>query len=247
MLASTTGEENQRSKDAWSNLTCICCFHQSNPHLIISPRQNSSLSLCSLHTTHLSQTVSHLLDLFGGQFEELISSIVTLHSSTSPINPSLLNRLLHEKMNLTLPILSPLSQPPSRSSARFNTTQALKRYCRQVYKANPSHFAERPPKNAKSKNSFVKWAARNDVDLSHFKTRPYHKKNVGEKDEDFHSGSERGKGRKRKRSVSDLVKGNTNVWGNEPLVVKRRRTASKLEKEGELEAIETLLAIQDSF
>jgi len=59
------------------------------------------------------------------------------------------------------------------SRSRFNTTQALKRFCREKYKEDPSSKTGKPPKNSSPKASFVAWAKKNKIDLSGYKTRPY--------------------------------------------------------------------------
>lgn len=131
--------------------------------------------LCSKHLQEVKETVAGLLELFEGNFEEMIATMIALRSSYHHVNPTVLNNLLSKKMKWILPLLT---RQPTKTGGRFNTTQALKRFCREKYKENPKLFQTKPPKNSKSKIVFVAWAKENNLDLSCFKTRPYKKKQL---------------------------------------------------------------------
>lgn len=65
---------------------------------------------------------------------------------------------------------------------KWNSTQMLKNFCREVWRNN--QYLEAPPYNACPKAAFVQWAKMNGVDISRFETRPYkrrHRLSTGEK------------------------------------------------------------------
>eukprot|EP01128_Nolandella_sp_AFSM9_P007252 TRINITY_DN3920_c0_g1_i1.p1 TRINITY_DN3920_c0_g1~~TRINITY_DN3920_c0_g1_i1.p1 ORF type:complete len:344 (-),score=59.91 TRINITY_DN3920_c0_g1_i1:328-1359(-) len=57
--------------------------------------------------------------------------------------------------------------------SKHNPTQEFKRYCRDIYYANPDGIKSRPPSNSSPKAMFVSWAKENNIDMSLFKTRKY--------------------------------------------------------------------------
>jgi hypothetical protein len=145
--------------------------------------QDDPFELCDAHSKVIYKKFSDLLTAFEGDFEEMVVTLLHLGSKFNKISPNDLGEILVDRLNWTLPNLSRESK-----SARFNSTQALKRYCREKYKENPSKMKNKPPKNSCSKNEFMNWAISNKIDLSAFKTRAYRKRNVNNNQEDSTSG-----------------------------------------------------------
>jgi hypothetical protein len=145
--------------------------------------QDDPFELCDAHSKAMYKKFSDLLTAFEGDFEEMVVTLLHLGSKFNKLSPNDLGEILVDRLNWTLPSISRDSK-----SSRFNSTQALKRYCREKYKENPSKMKSKPPKNSCSKNEFMNWAINNKIDLSAFKTRAYRKRNVNNDQEDSTSG-----------------------------------------------------------
>jgi beta-galactosidase GanA len=101
------------------------------------------------------------------------------------LSPYNLQSIVSKRLNARLPFMlvkAPGTAPgaaPSGAAGRFNSTQALKRFCREQYKEvsqrNPNAVSK-PPKNSASKAEFVTWATQNNIDISHFRTRAYRRR-----------------------------------------------------------------------
>jgi len=128
-------------------------------------------SLCPAHLKDVNQKLGELLAFFGGKFTSMVATIIKLGAEHKSLSPHELNEILTTKLNWAMPALL---KAPSKS--RFNSTQALKRFCREKFKEDPSSKTSKPPKNSQPKSEFVAWARSNNIDISQFKTRAYKKK-----------------------------------------------------------------------
>jgi len=124
--------------------------------------------LCDFHAKHVHTKLKALLEAFDGDWCEMIATLLKIAIfNVQTITPELLNEILNTRLKWDI---SGITKP-----TRFNSTQNLKRYCRQKYKENPEKFSK-PPKNSCSKQEFIAWAESNGIELSHFKTRAYRKR-----------------------------------------------------------------------
>jgi len=147
----------QISKQNKANELCRLCSPEANYH-----------SLCAEHSCKLNEKLSSLLDLCGGEFGDMIEMMLSVGMKENYCEISDLCVLI-KKINHQWKI-------GSKSVSTFNTTQALKQFCRQKYQENHDEMTRKPPKNSASKNEFVIWAEENRIDLSSFRTRKYKKK-----------------------------------------------------------------------
>lgn len=101
-----------------------------------------------------------MLSIYNGNFVSLFNSILDIGTERHIVDLHSLQTYLNVKFEYKpFPV------------SRFNTTQALKKYCRDIYRGSSN--LTKPPKNKASKASFVKWAKINGVDISNFRTRSY--------------------------------------------------------------------------
>eukprot|EP01129_Flabellula_baltica_P017766 TRINITY_DN997_c0_g2_i1.p1 TRINITY_DN997_c0_g2~~TRINITY_DN997_c0_g2_i1.p1 ORF type:complete len:305 (-),score=75.48 TRINITY_DN997_c0_g2_i1:55-933(-) len=124
--------------------------------------------LCEEHQGVVNEKLNSLMELCGGEFGSLIEIMLSVGVRENYMETSDLCVLI-KKINQQWKI-------GSKSAATFNTTQALKQYCRQKYQENQDALTRKPPRNSASKAEFVSWAEENGIDLSSFRTRKYRKK-----------------------------------------------------------------------
>jgi hypothetical protein len=139
---------------------------------------------CEFHY-HLSQKRIEevLADDFNGNIVEMVTAIVEMGLERNLLSPYNLQSIVSKRLNARLPFMVVKSTGTANTAAsgggRFNSTQALKRFCREQYKEasqrNPTSVAK-PPKNSASKAEFVTWATQNNIDISHFRTRAYRRR-----------------------------------------------------------------------
>eukprot|EP01129_Flabellula_baltica_P017765 TRINITY_DN997_c0_g1_i2.p1 TRINITY_DN997_c0_g1~~TRINITY_DN997_c0_g1_i2.p1 ORF type:complete len:276 (-),score=65.86 TRINITY_DN997_c0_g1_i2:113-940(-) len=129
--------------------------------------------LCEEHQGVVNEKLSSLMELCGGEFGSLIEIMLSVGVRENYMETSDLCVLI-KKINQQWKI-------GSKSAATFNTTQALKQYCRQKYQENQDSLTRKPPRNSASKAEFVAWAEENNIDLSSFRTRKYRKKKPSKK------------------------------------------------------------------
>jgi len=133
--------------------------------------------LCPFHKRLFQKKLQELLHLFDEKYDNFLASVITMGENKNQINPVVMNDILTKKLRWQLPLII---QP----KPRFNTTQALKRFCREKYNDDPSSKSSKPPKNSASKAAFVLWARQNKLDIAGFKTRAYAGQQLIEDDED---------------------------------------------------------------
>lgn len=109
-----------------------------------------------------------MLDYYNSDFTALLSAFVDVGVKKNHSSYEEIKELIAKRLNITF-----CTQPTSTS--KVNITQALKRFCRDKFKENPTKYGK-PPKNSSSKQDFVLWANKNNIDLTHFKTRTYTKR-----------------------------------------------------------------------
>lgn len=128
------------------------------------------LNFCNFDTkdfvekTEVNNKINELLDDYNKDFTSLLYTLLDIGSEKGLVDQ--------------FSIQSMFNNDEETKISKFNTTQALKRYCRRKYKENPYQLTK-PPKNSDSKSAFVLWAKQNNIDISHFKTRSYQKRNFG--------------------------------------------------------------------
>lgn len=124
-------------------------------------------SLCKDHYDRAVSRLERVLkEEFGSSYTTMMSCIVDLGAERRMLTPVIWHNAILRRVSQRLPGL--VARSPN---SRFNSTQALKRFCRQKFKENPS--LNKPPKNSASKSEFVQWAIANGVDISQFRTRAY--------------------------------------------------------------------------
>lgn len=111
--------------------------------------------------------IDQLLEHYNFDFATLLETFIDFGTDRHLISKEEIISLLENRFQL---------EPGDSRMSRFNSTQALKQYCREKYKKNEGMFT-RPPKNSHSKEEFVLWAKQNGIDISHFRTRSYNKRN----------------------------------------------------------------------
>jgi len=130
--------------------------------------------LCPKHLQTARQSMNKICEtLFNGNFEEMVVTLLVLRNKEEAVNSTVLNNLIQTKMKWAVPLID---KHRTKTGGRFNTTQALKRYCRDQFRKNSS--LPKPPSNSKSKQAFVKWAISCGINISHFQTRSYKKKQL---------------------------------------------------------------------
>eukprot|EP01122_Echinamoeba_exundans_P009563 TRINITY_DN3413_c0_g1_i1.p1 TRINITY_DN3413_c0_g1~~TRINITY_DN3413_c0_g1_i1.p1 ORF type:complete len:301 (+),score=70.91 TRINITY_DN3413_c0_g1_i1:88-990(+) len=131
-------------------------------------------SLCRDHYDRAVGRLERVLkEEFGSSYTTMMSCIVDLGAERRLLTPVIWHNAILRRVSQRLPGL--VARSPN---SRFNSTQALKRFCRQKYKENPS--LNKPPKNSASKMQFVQWAIANGVDISQFRTRAYTRRSAGD-------------------------------------------------------------------
>eukprot|EP01129_Flabellula_baltica_P005526 TRINITY_DN2010_c0_g3_i1.p1 TRINITY_DN2010_c0_g3~~TRINITY_DN2010_c0_g3_i1.p1 ORF type:complete len:262 (-),score=26.71 TRINITY_DN2010_c0_g3_i1:22-807(-) len=123
--------------------------------------------LCAHHENFVTERLNGMMEMCGGEFQFLIEILLSIGVNEKYIDTSDLGVLI-QKINR--------NWKSTKTSTTLNTTQELKRYCRQKYYENPEKFTRKPPKNSACKADFVSWAGENTVDLSNFRTRKYRKR-----------------------------------------------------------------------
>ena len=135
------------------------------------------LKLCPLYLG--SQTSSHKLHLCHAHkrkckrenYITYLEDVIQLGADNQWLTPLELNEIVLKQI-----LWGPHAKFPAFGSRR-NTTQLLKKYCREMHKKDPKSRTK-PPNNSLPKSEFVQWAMKNHVnlDLERFHTRPYRKK-----------------------------------------------------------------------
>mmetsp|Transcript_473 Transcript_473/g.552 ORF Transcript_473/g.552 Transcript_473/m.552 type:complete len:311 (+) Transcript_473:52-984(+) len=139
--------------------SCVACSPEST--------ETTEPSLCKTHQRMFQGQYVSLLDLFKGNFSAMAATILSL-GTTKQLNTPLVTGQLTKKLNWT--------EDGGKSRTRYNSTQALKAFCRACFKKSPTSFSRKPPKNSASKQDFTDWADQHKVDISDFKTRTYNKR-----------------------------------------------------------------------
>lgn len=127
-----------------------------------------------MHINHqhhnVEEKIDELLVDYKGDYAKLLHTFIELGTQRNMISRDQVMSIVSSRFHIQ-------SREDSRHS-RFNSTQALKGYCRKKYKQNPSVYSK-PPKNSLPKEEFVEWAKKNNIDISHFRTRTYNKRSEG--------------------------------------------------------------------
>lgn len=137
--------------------------------VLCSSTESLKIHLCDRHLSKVMSLFEEILEDHGGNFAYMLSSLLEIGAERKAVNAKSLQAYLNSKFSndITFNIRT--------SFSRFNTTQALKKYCRDTYKRNEKHLTK-PPKNSSSKASFVRWAKENRIDISCFQTRSYRRR-----------------------------------------------------------------------
>jgi hypothetical protein len=88
-----------------------------------------------------------LKEEFGSSYTTMMSCIVDLGAERRLLTPVIWHNAILRRVSQRLPGL--VARSPN---SRFNSTQALKRFCRQKYKEHPS--LNKPPKNSGPPRNF---------------------------------------------------------------------------------------------
>lgn len=118
-----------------------------------------------IEKTEVNEKINELLDDYNKDFTSLLYTLIDIGSEKGLID----NYSVQSMFN---------NEDEANKISKFNTTQALKRFCRRKYKEDPYRLTK-PPKNSDSKSAFVIWAKQNNIDISHFRTRSYQKRSFG--------------------------------------------------------------------